>query len=84
VGYVAFALSRMVWGAPAAPRWTDFIFYGALPGLAYLGLVFAAAAMWSGSEIGPYATAAGIMALLLIGIRDAWDLATYLTYQRPR
>lgn len=82
--YVTISLYRMIRALPSVPHWTDYVFYGILPGLAYLCLFLASVAVSAGAEIGPYAVATGALALLLIGIRDAWDLATYLTYNRPR
>ena len=42
------------------------------------GLVGAAGAVWFIPHGAAYAIGAIMLALLLIGIRDAWDLATYL------
>ena len=60
----------------------DYVFYGAFPGVVYLWLIAAAAGLWSDSLFGLYGLAVGTLALLLIGIRDAWDLAVWLIYHR--
>ena len=67
-------------GIPGAepPHWTDFWFYGALPTLAYLGLLGTSVALWQQTAWAAYASAGCLMALLLLGIRDAWDLVTWM------
>jgi hypothetical protein len=80
--YAGIVISRMVRRRVQVPHWSDPVYYGALPGLAYLWLIASAAAFWSGSRLGPYGIAVGSLALLLIGIRDAWDLATWLAFHR--
>jgi len=60
------------------PHWTDFYFYGVLPAVVYLGLLAASAALWALVEWAAYATALCLLALLLVGIRDAWDLITWI------
>ena len=69
-------LSRTRWEDP--PARSDKWFYGILPTIAYLGLAGAAGAVWlaSTSRIASYAVGATMLVLLLIGIRNAWDLAT--------
>jgi hypothetical protein len=81
--YVSIILSRIIRGIPAPPpHWTDYVFYGVLPAIVYLALAVSAAGLWSGAAFGPYGVGIGALALLLLGIRDAWDLATYLAYNR--
>jgi hypothetical protein len=80
--YAALSLLRM-FRNPPVPHWTDYVYYGVVPGVVHLWLMAAAWAFWQASESAAYAVAAGLVALLLIGIRDAWDLATYLVHQ-PR
>jgi hypothetical protein len=63
---------------PEAPHWSDFWCYGAAPCAIYLALAGVAAALalhaaWSELGLGVV-----LMALLLIGIRNAWDLVTSL------
>jgi hypothetical protein len=67
-------LSRTGWEDP--PARSDKWFYGILPTIAYLGLAGAAGAVWLASRIASYAVGATMLVLLLIGIRNAWDLAT--------
>ena len=59
---------------PAAPHWTDFWCYGCAPGLFYLAEIVAAVALGMGVFWGQDALAAALLALLLLTIRNAWDL----------
>ena len=56
----------------------DVWWYGIIPALAYLGLGLAALLVLLGNRWGASATAAALMALLLISIHGEWDLVTYL------
>ena len=80
--YVGTIVSRLARGMPPVTHWTDYVFYGLFPVAAYLGLIVSAAGVWSVAAFGPFGIAVGALALLLVGIRDAWDLATYLAYHR--
>lgn len=64
-------------------HWSDRYFYGFLPAAAYVGLACAAGAVWLSPRGAAYAIGATVLLLLLLGIRDSWDLATYLL-QRSR
>ena len=59
---------------PTAPHWTDFWCYGCAPGVFYLGLITAAVALGMSVSWGQDALAAALLALLLLTIRNAWDL----------
>jgi hypothetical protein len=80
--YVSAIVIRLVRAIPAVTHWTDYVFYGLFPVAVYLGLMVSAAYLWSGAAFGPYGIAIAALALLVVGIRDAWDLATYLAYHR--
>jgi hypothetical protein len=60
------------------PHWSDVWTYGATPGIFYVGLGVAAAGLGAKTAWGVDAVALATMALLLIGIRNAWDLVTWL------
>ena len=75
-------ITRMVRGAVSVTHWSDYVFYGVLPGLAYLCLLTSAGSLWRGAGAALHGIALGALALLFIGIRDAWDLAIWLTYHR--
>ncbi len=59
-----------------APHWTDFWCYGVAPGVIYLAQAAAAAALAMSVPWAQNALAAAFVALLLIAIRNAWDLVT--------
>jgi hypothetical protein len=82
--YTILTLTRILRSSGEDPvHWSDKYFYGVFPVLAYVVLAVAAAAMWFAPHLADYATGAAVLGLLLIGIRDAWDLQTYLV-QDPR
>jgi hypothetical protein len=60
------------------PHWSDFWMYGATPPAAYF-LMGAADSLeiWR-PALAPYAIAVMLMALLFMGIRNAWDLVTWM------
>lgn len=75
----AQSLYRLFAGRLEAPHWTDYVYYGVLPAIVHLWLIGSAIALWRGAENSVYGLAVGVLALLLLGIRDAWDLATWLS-----
>ena len=60
------------------PHWSDFWLYGAAPVAAHIGLAAGALALWSGAGWAPMMIAATVLALLLVGVRNAWDLVTWI------
>ena len=80
--YVTRIVSRLVRGIPSVTHWTDYIFYGLFPAAVYVLILWSAYGLWSEAAYGHYGVGIGALALLLVGIRDAWDLATYLAYHR--
>jgi len=63
---------------PSSGDWADVFGYGILPALMYLALIASAWLAWRGAEQAPYAMAIGLTVLLVIGIRNAWDLVTFI------
>lgn len=61
-----------------APHWSDVWCYGVIPTIIFAMLAGVAAAFWNGLEWARYGLATVITALLLIGIRNEWDLVTWL------
>jgi hypothetical protein len=61
-----------------AAHWTDFWWYGAGPTLAYVAMGGAAAAICLWAAYAAALVAASLVALLLIAIRNAWDLVTWI------
>jgi hypothetical protein len=61
-----------------APHWSDFWTYGIIPTLAYVALCAVSLALGLGREWAVEAAGALLLALLVIGIRNAWDLVTWM------
>ncbi|HEV2363353.1 MAG TPA: hypothetical protein VGS12_04050 [Caulobacteraceae bacterium] len=66
----------------AAPHWSDLWLYGVAPGALYLVLGGSAAALAAGLAWADAAMAAACLALLLMAIRNAWDLVTWMAPAR--
>jgi hypothetical protein len=60
------------------PHWSDFWMYGVSPAAIYGGLILAALGAGAGVVGAVDALAALLLALLLVGLRDAWDLITWI------
>ena len=59
-------------------HWSDFWLYGAAPTTIYSGLVGTSVAIWAGVGWACAAMSVLLLALLLLGIRNAWDLVTWM------
>jgi hypothetical protein len=59
---------------------SDKFFYGILPPLVYAAFAAAVATIWVAPPHAPYAIGAVMVALLFLGVRNAWDLATFLVH----
>ena len=67
-----------------APHWSDFWCYGAAPVALYLALAAVIAVSTTARPPwAPHALAGLLLALLLLGIRNAWDLVTWIAPARP-
>jgi hypothetical protein len=64
------------------PHWSDFWMYGVTPGVVYIALCGACVAVWMRAEWAAYALAGLLLILLLVGIRNAWDLITAIVPMR--
>lgn len=60
----------------------DLIWYVALPYVGYLVIGAAAVGIWKAAAFGFYCAAAAVLLLLVIGIRNAWDLVIYNVQHR--
>jgi len=60
------------------PHWSDFWGYGAAPASAYLLFEASAYGVWRGAAWAPYLLAGMMLVLLLVAIRNAWDLLTWM------
>ena len=60
----------------------DWLWYMALPLIAYIVLIGAALALPANPAPALYIISAAMLALLFLGIHNAWDLVTYLAVER--
>jgi hypothetical protein len=65
------------------PHWSDMPLYGVAPGVLYVGFLGVAAMVWMEQRLAPFALAALVMALMLLAIRNAWDLITWMAPGPP-
>jgi hypothetical protein len=66
------------------PVHEDWIWNVALPTLVYAGLLLMAFLVWRRPVQTLYGVAAASLILLFIGIRNAWDIAVWMTLNPPR
>jgi hypothetical protein len=59
-------------------HWTDLWFYGVAPSALYLALGAVALALWMGGAGAPWGLAAVVTGLLLLAVRNEWDLITWI------
>ena len=60
------------------PHWTDVWFYGAIPSALYIVLGIVAYGFWCDAHWARAGLAAAITGLLLVAIRNEWDLITWI------
>jgi hypothetical protein len=81
IGFVyaaAIALQLRAPVGPDPPHWSDFWWYGFAPVIIYPVIGAAAALVWAAIPSGAYAVGFALLTLLVVGIRNAWDLVTWL------
>jgi len=64
------------------PERSDWVWYALLPGVAYATIAIAALCLWTVPCSALFATAAGTLALLLVGIHNAWDTVIHIVVVR--
>jgi hypothetical protein len=64
------------------PHWSDVWMYGATPALIYVSLLASAVAVWAGADWAAHVMAGLLLVLLLVSIRNAWDLMTFIAPMR--
>jgi hypothetical protein len=69
-------------GPPAPPHWSDHVAYGAGPTVAYLAIGVVGWGFWTGAAWAAHGLAFAILGGLLLSIRNAWDLVTWLAASR--
>jgi hypothetical protein len=94
VGFGVAGLAGLIYGGVIAanmrghggyvPVHEDWIWNVALPTLVYGGLLVMAFLVWRKPVQTLYAVAAASVLLLFIGIRNAWDIAVWMTVKQPR
>ncbi len=65
------------------PDLEDWTWYTALPLLAYAAILGGAIALPFAAGKALFALAGGVLLLIFIGIRNAWDVVTYIAIQGP-
>ena len=75
--YVFIVTRRMQKQTVYKPEFEDWLFHSLLPLVSYAVLTISAIAAVSHAREALYATGAAALALLLIGIHNAWDAVTY-------
>ena len=65
-----------IWRLKLGPE--DWLFYALLPIVAYAAIAAAAVMIVLGVDSPLYVLAAALILLLIIGMRNAWDMATFL------
>jgi hypothetical protein len=81
-GFVGYRLPRL--GNDYVPVREDWLFNVILPLLLYAGLLATGVLIWRWPRPTLYAVALVALALLFIGIRNAWDIAVWMTTHRGR
>ena len=64
------------------PHWSDVWFYGVAPSVLYVALGLVAFGLWSGAPWARDGLAVAITGLLLVAIRNEWDLITWIAPHR--
>jgi hypothetical protein len=78
VSYATIVLVRARRQTAYEPVWEDWFWYVTLPGIVYVALAVAAVSLRAHTAIGLFGIAAVALALLLVGIHNAWDTVTHL------
>ncbi len=66
------------------PELEDWLWYVILPLIAYTTLVVAAIVLPGRSVLALFGIGAATVALLFIGIHNAWDIVTYIAVERTQ
>ena len=69
-------------GIEDPPHWTDVWFYGVIPAVLYVALLFVAGAFWKRLPWDHFGVAAVVTGLLIVAIRNEWDLITWIAPRR--
>lgn len=83
LGFTGRALWMLGGGGINAPHWSDVWGYGVAPFIAAGGLAAAALSAWFAPDWTACSIAASLVAMLLIAVRNAWDLVTWISAKGP-
>jgi hypothetical protein len=78
LAYGAIVIRRARRQTSYQPVWEDWLWHTILPCSVYAALAVAAAFLSPGDPIAAFGIAAAALALLLIGIHNAWDTVTHI------
>jgi hypothetical protein len=78
VGYVALVAQRLRRMRTYQPEWDDWLWYAVLPAVAYATLLVSAILLTGHPTQVLFVAATAMVLLLAVGIRDAWDVVTYI------
>jgi hypothetical protein len=74
-------LWRMAHRSDYRPGFDDWFWYAGMPVVAYLAILAAGVALSTNPEGALFALAAGTIALIYTGIRNAWDIVTFIAVE---
>jgi hypothetical protein len=88
VGLAGFAYSATIFVDLSIRRkfkaeLSDRLFYALFPMAGHLVLTVGAALLFFQSEVGIEVVAAGLMSLLVAGVRNAWDITMFIAIKMP-
>jgi hypothetical protein len=78
VGYLALVVRRLRQMNSYQPEWDDWLWYVVLPAVAYTALLISAILLPVHPTQVLFVIATALVLLLALGIRDAWDVVTYI------
>jgi hypothetical protein len=81
LAYSAMVVRRIRGRFDYRAEWDDWLWYAVLPLSTYTVLLVSAILLPSHPTPALFVTAAGLMLLLFIGIRNAWDIVTYVALE---
>jgi hypothetical protein len=77
LGYQVTVVRQMVRQQAYKPELEDWVFHAVLPVVAYATLIYAAMSFRDDEHRALFAVAGAVLLLLVIGIHNAWDAASY-------
>lgn len=76
--YILTLIARQKRLATYSPDFEDWAWYTALPLVAYAAIFAGAVLLRTFPFAGPFSVAAGVLLLIFAGIRNSWDVVTYI------